>query len=268
LKLLVTKGSLDGENIYVENGDLPMANMQVYKVGDRVMVNLGQDFKGNDYYVITDYIRRRPMLLLLLLFVVLVILVGRMWGITSLISMGFTFLIIMKLILPQLLAGTDPVFIAIIGSLFIIPVSFYLSHGLNQKTSVAIIGTFISLVITGILASIFVEAAKLTGFASEEAAFLQIDMQGMINIKGLLLAGIIIGTLGVLDDVTISQASVVNQLKQSNKKLSLAQLYQRAMNVGQDHISSMVNTLFLVYAGASLPLLLLFMNNPKPHSSH
>jgi uncharacterized membrane protein len=188
--------------------------------------------------------------------------IGRLWGITAIIAMAFSFFVIFKLILPQILSGSDPVFIAVFGSIVIIPVSFYSSHGLNKKTTIAIVGTVISLVITGVLAVIFVEASKLTGFASEEASFLQVARGGAINMKGLLLAGIIIGTLGILDDVTISQASVVNQLDMTDKKLSFGELYGRAMSVGQDHISSMVNTLVLVYTGAALPLLLLFVNNP------
>ena len=112
----------------------------------------------------------------------------------------------------------------------------------------------------------FVESAQLTGFASEEAGFLQTIKQGSVNIKGLLLAGIIIGVLGVLDDITISQSAIVFQLKETNEKLGFFELYKRAMNVGQDHISSMVNTLVLVYTGAALPLLLLFIDNPHPFS--
>lgn len=124
----------------------------------------------------------------------------------------------------------------------------------------------ISLIITGILAAVFIEAAKLTGFASEEAGFLQVVGEGTINIKGLLLAGIIIGVLGVLDDITISQSAIVFQLKEANRNFNSKDLYKRAMNIGKDHISSMVNTLVLVYTGASLPLLLLFVNNPYPFS--
>jgi len=150
--------------------------------------------------------------------------------------------------------------------LFIIPITFYLSHGFNKKTTVAVGGTVIALIITGILAGIFVEAAKLTGFASEEAGFLQVAKQGLVNIKGLLLAGIIIGVLGVLDDVTVSQSAIVFQLKQANAKIKAGELYKRAMDVGKDHISSMVNTLVLVYTGAALPLLLLFIDNPHPFS--
>jgi uncharacterized membrane protein len=180
--------------------------------------------------------------------------------------MGISFLVIFIFILPKISAGANPVGIAILGALMIIPPTFFLSHGLNKKTLVAMGGTLIALIITGILANIFVEAAKLTGFASEEAGFLQVAKGGAINMKGLLLAGIIIGLLGVLDDVTVSQAAIVFQLKEANDRLKFNQLYQRAMRVGQDHIASMINTLILVYAGASLPLLLLFLDNPHPFS--
>jgi len=150
--------------------------------------------------------------------------------------------------------------------LAIIPATFFLSHGFNKKTWIAIGGTLIALIITGVLADIFVEGAKLTGFASEEAGFLQAHKLGLINIKGLLLAGIIIGVLGVLDDITVSQSAIVQQLKEANSKLKAGELYKKAMSVGKDHIASMVNTLILVYTGAALPLLLLFIDNPHPFS--
>ena len=124
----------------------------------------------------------------------------------------------------------------------------------------------IALVITGFLAKFFVQVTRLTGYASEEAAFLQYARQGAVDIKGLLLAGIIIGTLGILDDITIAQAAIVQQLKQANKKMKPKELFSQAMRVGQDHIASMITTLILVYTGAALPLLLLFIDNPLPFS--
>jgi uncharacterized membrane protein len=175
-------------------------------------------------------------------------------------------LIIFKFILPMIYAGYDPVLITIIASLVMIPVTFYLSHGFNRKTSIAIGGTLIALLITGLLAKVFVEATKLTGFASEEAGFLQVARGNLVNIRGLLLAGIIIGALGVLDDISIAQSALVQQLREANPKMKAREVFSRAMNVGQDHIASMVNTLVLVYTGAALPLLLLFIDNPLPFS--
>jgi len=266
LEILVTKGSLKDKKITIENGNLPMSNLQKYKVDDELVISFSKDFEGNDMFYITDYVRRGALAWLFVIFVVMAVAIGRWQGMASLIGMGISFLVIFKFILPKIYAGGDPVQIAILGSLVIIPATFLLSHGVNKKTGIAVVGTLISLVVTGILAHIFVDASKLTGFASEEAGFLQAFKPGLINIKGLLLAGIIIGVLGVLDDITISQSAIVQQLKAANPKLKAGELYKKAMAVGKDHIASMVNTLVLVYTGAALPLLLIFIDNPHPFS--
>lgn len=266
LELEVSKGSLEGKSVVVENGVVPMASVVQYKAGDRVILNLSQDFEGNEVLMITDYVRRGALGILFILFVFLAVAVAKWRGLSSLLGMGISFLIIFSLILPLIFKGADPVWVVMLGSVLIIPISFYLAHGLNRKTTVAIVGTLISLAVTVILAKIFVEAGKLTGFASEEAGFLQAMRPGTVQIKNLLLAGIIIGVLGVLDDVTVSQAAIVEQLREANPNLKQSELYSKAMKVGQDHISSMVNTLILVYTGASLPLLLLFIDSPRPFS--
>lgn len=264
LDLLVTDGSMKGEKITVDNGDILQPSSKQYKVGDKVIATATRDFEGKNVYFIQDYVRRDALLTLFLFFLVVSIVIGLKRGTMALAGMAFSFLVIFVFILPQISAGRDPILIAILASTIIVPVTFFLSHGVNKKTTSAIIGTFISLVITGILASVFVEAARLTGFSSEEAGFLQNETQGLINIKGLLLAGIIVSVLGVLDDITISQASVVYQLKKLSPQLDYKEVFLRAMDVGRDHIASVVNTLVLVYTGAALPLLLLFVNNPKP----
>ena len=266
LQVLVTKGSLKERKIEVEIGNIPLVGQPKYQKGDKVLISYSRDFEGNEVFYITDFIRRRPLAWLLFIFVLLAVVVGRWRGASSLLGLGISFLVIFKFILPHIDAGHDPIFIAIVGSLFIVPLTFYLSHGLNRKTTVAMIGTFLALLFTGVLAKVFVEIAKLTGYASEEAGFLQVAKQGAMNVKGLLLAGMIIGTLGVLDDITVSQAAIVQQLKEAGAKISPKELFARAMNVGRDHIASMVNTLVLVYTGAALPLLLLFIDNPQPFS--
>jgi len=150
--------------------------------------------------------------------------------------------------------------VAITGSLLIAPVTFVLSHGFNRKTAVALASTIITLLVTGGIAILFINIAKITGFSDDETFFLQVAKNGRINMQGIFLAGIIIGTMGILDDVTISQASIVNQLKSSIRNISTWELYKKAMYIGHDHIASTVNTLVLVYTGAALPLLLLFVN--------
>jgi len=264
LKLLITKGSLKDKEIIVESGDISFVNIPKYEAGDRVIVAYGKDFEGNDSFYITDFVRRQPLFMLFAFFIIVTALVAGWRGLTSLVGMAISFLVIFVFILPQISKGADPVAIAIIGSVFIIPASFYLSHGLNKKTTIAVIGTLIALIITGLLAVLFVDLAKLTGFASEEAGFLESAKPGTINTKGMLLAGIIIGVLGVLDDITVSQSAIVFQLKDANSKIKPEEAFKRAMSVGRDHISSMVNTLILVYTGAALPLLILFIDSPHP----
>jgi len=266
LEILLSQGAKKNKKIVVENGNLPLSNLQRYELGDELVITERQNYAGKTKFYITDYVRRKALLWLFLIFVIVAVVVGHFQGLASIIGMGISFLVIFKFILPRIAAGSDPVQSAIYGSLLIIPATFLLSHGFNKKTGVAIIGTLVSLVFTGLLAHIFVEAARLTGFASEEAGFLQVFKPGLINIKGLLLAGIIIGVLGVLDDITVSQAAIVEQLKATNSKLSVGELYKKAMAIGKDHIASMVNTLILVYTGATLPLLLIFIDNPHPFS--
>lgn len=266
VKVLVTSGDLKGKTLQIENGKIPVINTLTVDKGDKVVVSVTKDEKGKNTYFITDYIRRDVIYLLAGSFAGVILLIGGLRGLTSLLSMLVSFLAILFFILPQILQGRDPILVAIVSALFIIPISFYLSHGYSKKTTTAIIGTMIALILTGILSSFFVQEARLTGFASEEAGFLESVRKGEVQMQGLLLAGIIIGALGVLDDIAISQASIVFQMKQISPKLKIRELFAKGMDVGRDHIASMVNTLVLVYTGAALPLLLLFINNPLPFS--
>jgi len=135
---------------------------------------------------------------------------------------------------------------------------------MSKKTTIAAISTIATLIFAGLLATFFAKLGNLTGLSSEEASYLQVETAEKINFKGLLLSGMLLGLLGVLDDITISQASIVKQLKGANPNISKSELYSRAMSVGRDHISSMVNTLILIYAGSALPLLLLFVDYAQP----
>jgi uncharacterized membrane protein len=266
LEIEIEKGSLAGETIQVENGNLPTIKQNVYKQGDRLIISHSKYGEGEEQFFVADYVRRDSLLGLFLLFVVIAIFVGKWRGVQSIAGMAVSFLIIFLIILPMISAGKSPIGTALFGAFLMVPTTFYISHGLNKKTTVSIIGTFISLIITVLLASIFVGAAKLSGFSSEDAMFLQNTTAGTINIQGLLLAGIIIGAVGILDDITLAQTSVVFKLKETAKNIKISQLYKKSMEVGQDHISSMVNTLVLVYAGAYLPLLLLFADSSRTFS--
>jgi len=257
-------------DVTVEHNPQTSARNVTYTIGDKIVLQKlipeGSEVNSintNEKYLITDYYRINYIVWLLALFIGLALIIGKKHGFHSLLGMGFSFFVIFKFILPEIIKGNNPIIVTVIAAAFIIPVNFYLSHGFNNKTHTAIASTILTMVITSILTGIFVPLAKLTGYSSDEAMFLQIAHES-IDIRGVLLAGIIIGFLGILDDVTVSQASIVSQLSKVKKYKDVLELYSDAMNVGRDHITSMINTLVLVYTGASLPLLLLFINNPQP----
>jgi uncharacterized membrane protein len=266
VELLITKGSIAGQRVVVDEGRLPVASRatSVYRAGDRVVVDwLRESGQPSAFYII-DFIRTDSMLILALVFVGLAVAFGGLRGITSLIGLITSFGILLFFLLPRITAGDDPVIISIIGAFFIMVVTLYMSHGISLKTTAALTGTSISLIITGLLAWLAVDAIKLTGFGSEEAMYVQIAQGGAINLRGLLLGGIIIGALGVLDDITISQSAAAFELHNANPSLTWRQLFGHSINIGRDHIAATVNTLVLAYAGASLPLLVLFVTFSEP----
>jgi uncharacterized membrane protein len=264
LKLKGLEGIFKNKEIIFDGTEFDVTSTSRYETGDKVMVNHSSVPEGKDVFYIVGFARSSPLCWLVLLFSLIVVLVGRLKGFRALIVLFLTFLIILKFIIPRILAGGDPLFASIIGSFFILILAIYLTEGLKISSTVAIFSIFISLIITGLLSVWFAAAAKLTGFASEESLYLIGISGGHINLKGLLLAGIVIGALGVLDDVVISQVMLVKELRNANPEATKRQIYRQAMKVGVSHLSSMVNTLFLAYAGASLPLLILFSVKEPP----
>lgn len=262
LSIKITNGNKRGEIITINTGINMSDHIVEYGAGDKILLlEILDPISGVATYYVTDFNRQGALVWLFILFVIVVVAVSKKWGITSIIGMIYSFFVIFKFLLPILLKGYNPLFTAILGAVFIAPVTFYLSHGLNKKTTVALVSTLLTLSITGIITGIFMEFAKITGFGSDEAFFLQVAKENVVNVKGIFLAGIIIGTLGILDDITVSQSAIVYQLKNSIRGINHLDLYKKAMDIGHDHIASAVNTLVLVYTGAALPLLLLFLNS-------
>lgn len=260
LELEITKGSIKGQTVYVKHENAPMTGPKDFEIGNKLVVVMYTNAVDEVSFFIADYVRNTTLIWLFIIFVVVLVSISRWQGFSALLGMVSSFVILFKYSLPQILSGAPPVEVAIISSLFIIPFTFYLSHGISKKTHIAVFGTLITLLITGFLANLFADLTHLTGLSSEATVYLSDAAKNNMDFRGLLLAGMIISVLGVLDDITISQASVVQELINANPKLKFKELYSRAMKVGQDHIASMVNTLVLVYAGASLPLLLLFLD--------
>jgi uncharacterized membrane protein len=208
-------------------------------------------------FTFVDFDRRSSMLWLAAAFAALVILFGRLRGALSLVGLVLSLAVVVLFIVPAILDGTSPLLVAIVGSLAVMLITISLAHGLGPKSLAAILGTSASLVLVAVLAVVFTELANLTGLAEEQSTLLQLS-GAELSLSGLLVAGMVIGALGVLDDVTVSQASTVLALRRSNRELGFAELYRRAIDVGRDHVSATVNTLVLAYVGASLPLLLIF----------
>jgi uncharacterized membrane protein len=197
------------------------------------------------------------MLILALVFAALVIAFGRLRGALSLVGLGISLGVIIVFLVPAILDGKPPLLVAVVGSLAVMIATISLAHGLGPKSLAAILGTSVSLILVALLAGAAAELTQLTGFASEEAAIINLNV-AEISFQGLLVAGMIIGALGVLDDVTVSQSSTVFALRSANPEQGARQLFTRAMTVGRDHVSATVNTLVLAYVGSSLPVLLLF----------
>ena len=230
-----------------------------FRSGQRVRLSILEQAGQPAFYNIRDLERGRPMVALAVLFVLAVIAFGRWQGVRSLIGLACSFGVIVGFVVPAILRGRGPVPVALVGAMAIMLASLYLAYGTGRKTTAAVVGTALALGLTAALTAGFVELAALTGLASEDALNASFQVGG-ISLRGLLLAGIILGGLGVLDDVTVSQASLVFELRRADPGAGFAELVRGALAVGRDHVAASVNTLFLAYAGASLPLLVLFVS--------
>ncbi|WP_312870250.1 YibE/F family protein [Streptomyces himalayensis] len=234
----------------------PDAPRQLHE-GQEVVVAYAPDAPRELQYSVTDVNRRLPMALLAGIFALAVVVVGRMRGLMALIALALSFMVLTVFILPAILQGSNPLVVAVVGASAIMLIALYLCHGLTARTSVAVLGTLISLLLIGLLGSLFIDWAALTGNTDDNTGLIH-GLYPEIDMSGLLLAGVIIGSLGVLDDVTVTQTSAVWELHQADPTVGWRGLYRAGIRIGRDHIASVVNTLVLAYAGAALPLLLLF----------
>lgn len=251
-----------------KNRSLPVVNGGAYRLtreqrlvaGDQVVL-LKTVTPQSTTYSIVDRYRMYFLYYLVAGFFLFVIAISRLKGLGSIAGMLISLGVIVGFIVPQIIAGQNPLVVTILGSLVIMLVTIYLAHGFSKKTTIAIVSTFVALVATGILAYIFIVLGKLSGLGSEDAYLLQFGF-GNIDLRGLTLSGIIIGALGVLDDVTTSLTTAVFELHDANPKLGFSDLVKKGFSIGQEHVTSLVNTLVLAYAGTSLGLFILLVINP------
>ncbi|MCP2258396.1 putative membrane protein [Streptoalloteichus tenebrarius] len=229
-----------------------------YTVGDRVVLAYaGADPRDAGSYQLVDFQRGWPLAVLGGVFALAVLVLARWRGLAALGALVISFGVLTWFVLPAILAGRSPVAVAVVASGVIMFVALYLTHGRTARTSTAVLGTLASLVLIGALGWAFAAATRLTGLDEDTANLIGLLGHG-IDARGLLLAGVLIGALGVLDDVTVTQASAVWELRRANPALGWRQLYAAGLRIGRDHVGSAVNTLFMAYAGAALPMLLAY----------
>ena len=230
----------------------------ILEAGDPVMLAVDPLAEPEFKYRYFDRERGSPLLWLAVLFAAAVVALGRLRGISALIGLAASFIVLIQFILPAILDGRSALPVAIVGAAAIAFLALYTAHGFGTMTTIALLGTLASLALVAILANVFVGLTELTGLASEESIVVQIGAVN-VDLSGIVLGGMVIGALGAIDDMTVTQASAVWELHAVDPGMSKASLVRSALAIGRDHVASTVNTLALAYAGASMPVLLLLV---------
>ncbi|MDP3836615.1 MAG: YibE/F family protein [bacterium] len=268
VELVSLGGTTKGETLEFKGiSTIDVVSSRLYKAGDIVFVSIEYDEQNNRVVYITDFVRERGLIILVILFVIVVGLIGGKVGWRSLLALVISFMLILEFLAPLILAGYNPIIIGPIATILILAALIYITDGFNRKAHIAMLSIFVALIITFLLSWLFVNLTRLSGTSSEEVIYLIGDNIAALNFQGLLLAAIIIGALGVLDDIAIGQIEAVEQLRLNNPNQSKVNLFKSAMTIGRAHLGAIINTLFLAYVGASLPLILLFKINSAPFLS-
>lgn len=262
IKVEILEGEKKGQIVNVENDYLTL------KEGDRFFMRHGIDgVDGRETFFVSDIDRRWSILFFVALFFGVVIFFLGKQGVRSLIGLAGSFVILLYVLVPGLIKGYPPVLTSVVIATTILFLAIFLTHGFNRISVVAFSGTVVAVSLTSALAYIAVYSVHLTGFSTDEAVYLNFNTRGTLDFVGLLLGGMIIGILGVLDDIAVTQAAVVSELYNSASHLSKKEIYTRSLRVGKEHVGALVNTLALAYTGATLPLILLFSTSEASMSS-
>jgi len=249
----ILDGPEEGQTVTIENDYLELA------AGDTFyLMHTTSPLDGTDYYSVVERDRTPVLLGLLLLFIATVLLFGGKQGARGLVALLASFVFIGAFLLPGILHGYSPVAVSILVASLIVLIGSYVTHGFTRTTSAAVVGMIITIGLTGLLAYLAIRFTHLQGWSGDEVTYLNLNARGTIDLTGLLLGGILIGLLGVLYDAAIGQAVSVEELASAGKHLGRREIYLRALRIGREHVGALVNTLAIAYAGAALPLLLLF----------
>jgi uncharacterized membrane protein len=228
-----------------------------FRAGERVVLNRQDDAPPEFRYSYADRQRRPVLLWLAVAFALAVVALGRLRGAAALLGLAGSVVVLLQFVIPAIIDGRNPVLVAIVGASAIAYLALYAAHGFTRMTTVALLGTLAALAVTALLSWVAVEAARFSGLTADEAFI--ISVAGHFDLSGLILAGIVLGALGAVDDITVTQASTVWELHSVRPDLGKRALIRSGLKVGRDHVASTVNTLLLAYAGAAMPLLLFFV---------
>ncbi len=229
------------------------------KEGDHVQLRVVEQAESSNLYF-EDVIRTKSLWLIALFFIFITVAVGWLRGVLALVGFVLTTFILFGFLFPQILAGKDPVLMTAIASIFILAINIHLAHGFTKRSFFSFLGTVVGVALTALFSFWFTYSSKLTGVGTDDAALLLSDVPTILNPVTIYLSAIILGAVGVLDDIAVNQSEIVSELQQTNPQMSRKELYIRAMRIGRHHIASTVNTLILVYVGAAMPMFLLAMH--------
>lgn len=261
VNILINTGKHKGESIIISNSvDISNSHDFLLHKGDQILISIeekdGNIVKGYMY----EFVRDKYLLYLALGFAALMILVGGIKGLKSLFTLGLTVFFILKLLPTLLLKGYNPIWTSIVMAIGIIIFTLLIVSGLNRKTVASIIGTSCGVAIAGVIAVIVGNLAKLNGYGTEESQMLMYIPQNIkFDYKGLLFAGILMGALGAIMDVSMSIASAMKEISEANPNIRTTTLMKAGMSVGRDIMGTMSNTLILAYVGASLQFVILLI---------
>ena len=268
------KGKCDLATVKLSNGpdkgkavpvEVPMAGQTPFaiKAGQSVMLGIQDGAPLDQRYQYVDHDRSKPLLILAVIFAIAVVALSRWRGFAALIALAVTAVMLTQFILPAILKGSNPLVVAVVGGAVIMTIAVFLTHGINAESSIALAGTIAALGLTVLLGWFFAKFSQLSGLAAEGASAAQ-SFAPHLDLTGLLVAGMVIGALGVLDDVTVTQAAAVWELSAANPAASRRELMSAGLRIGRTHVASVVNTLVLAYAGAAMPVLIVFAIQDLP----
>lgn len=264
LRVKIDDGSKNGKFTVIENGTQTKITKDQLLTKDQKIVVAKTIYSNNQtVYSIYDAYRLSNMLIFFVIFFIVIVVIAGLKGIGSILGMLISLSTILLFIVPNILSGKDPLTITLIGSVFILFTTTYLAHGISKKTTIALLSTLISLFLTAGFAIFAINLNHITGLGNEDLFMLQIGPTSIIDIKGLFLSGIIITTLGALNDITTSQSTAVFELKQLEPRLKFLSLFEKGFSIGKEHIASLINTLILAYAGSAFAVFIFFVLNPS-----